>query len=189
MIEFAIDGSGTFIDLCLFEGGKPIFLMYSKPGKTHSQLLVDTVDFMLKTTDKTLEEIDCLYCVAGPGRHTSIRVVISTLKGLFFSRKDIKCYRVNTLDLVAATVKTVGVFRVVGEFFSSESYFSDYSIEDNGEIRRLCGPNKAKEEGIFNTELKIFKTTDSRLHPRTVHIHRIKKYAEELELFSLNPIY
>lgn len=189
MLEFAIDASSTLIDLTLFENGKVIFQMYSKPEKTHSQLLVNTVDFMLKATGFELDDIDTVYCVAGPGRHTSIRVVISTLKGLFFKREEINCFRVNGLDLTASLVSRKTRFRVVGEFFSKMAYFSDYEFDESGNLKRLTKPRKGSESEIFSGEVDVYRCNDVNLYPKTPHIHKIKDFAEKVSLFSLNPIY
>ncbi len=188
MIELAIDGSGAFIDLSVFENGDLIYTMFSKTLKTHSQFLVDTIDFILKATEIKLDAIDRLYCVAGPGRHTSIRVVISTLKGLFFRKKDIETFRVNSLDLLAASIVGHGKFRCQGEFFSKSAYFIDYE-KRNGKIKRTSEIKKGSEEEIKKTTLDIFKTTEEKFRPRTVNIHKIKNYYEMVNLFDLNPIY
>ncbi len=189
MVEFAIDASGTLIDLTLFENGRAIFQMYSIPKKTHSQLLVNTVDFMLNATALGLDDIDTLYCVAGPGRHTSIRVVISTLKGLFFKREKIDCFRVNALDLTASVIDKQAKFRVVGEFFSKMAYFSDYEIDEKGRLKRLNEPKKARDSEIFSSDIEVYKANDISLYPKTPNIHKVKEFAEKVELFSLNPIY
>jgi len=189
MIELAIDGSGTFIDLSVFKGEQLILAMFSKTSKTHSQFLVDTVDFVLKATNIKLDEIDRIYCIAGPGRHTSIRVVISTLKGLFFKRKDVETFRVNALDLLAASINEQGKFRCQGEFFSKKAYYMDYEKQSDGEIIRIGEIKKGTEEEINETDLKIFKTKDEIFYPRTVNIHKIKNFCERVNLFDLNPIY
>ncbi len=188
MIELAIDGSGAFIDLSVFENGYLIYTMFSRTLKTHSQFLVNTFDFILKATEMELYAIDRLYCVAGPGRHTSIRVVISTLKGLLFKRKDIEMFRVNSLDLLAASIEGHGKFRCQGEFFSKSAYFIDYE-KQNGKIKRISEIKKGSEEEIKKTTLNIFKTTEEKFRPRTVNIHKIKNYHEAVNLFDLNPIY
>ncbi len=188
MIELAIDGSGSFIDLSVFKDGNLAYTMFSKTLKTHSQFLVDTFDFVLKVTEAKLDEIDRLYCVAGPGRHTSIRVVISTLKGLFFKRKDIETFRVNALDLLAASIEEHGKFRCQGEFFSKKAYYIDYK-KQNGEIKRVSETKRGTEEEINQTDLKIFKTTEEKYRPRTVNIHKIQNFCERVNLFDLNPIY
>ena len=189
MIEFVIDGSGSFIDLSLFKNGDLMDTMFFKTLKTHSQFLVDTVDFILKATEIKLDNINRLYCVAGPGRHTSIRVVISTLKGLFFKRKDIETFRVNVLDLLAASIEERGKFRCQGEFFSKNAYYMDYEKQSNGKIIRIGEIRKGTEEEIKETNLKIFKTTEEKFNPRTVNIHKIKNFCERVNLFDLNPIY
>ncbi len=188
MIELAIDGSGSFIDLSVFKDEWLIFAMFSKTTKTHSQFLVDTIDFVLKATNIKLDEINRIYCVAGPGRHTSIRVVISTLKGLFFKRKNIETFRANALDLLAASTEYQGTFRCQGEFFSKKAYYIDYE-KQNSEIKKIGEIKRGTEEEISKTDLKIFKTTEEKYHPRTVNIHKIKNFCERVDLFDLNPIY
>ncbi len=187
MIDLAIDGSGPFLDLTLFDDNEPVYSLYTLPKKTHSQLFVDIIDGVLKTTNLSLSDIDRLYCVSGPGRHTSIRVIIASLKGLFFQKSTIDCFRVNALDLTAVSLIANGVFRVVGELFSKEAYFADYEKTDS-KIERLNEPRKAKEEEIYKTDLEIFKANEVKMC-KTKYIHEIEPFLERVNLFDLNPIY
>ncbi|WP_025270188.1 hypothetical protein [Hippea sp. KM1] len=187
MINLIIDGSNTFLDLSIFESGELLYTSFLKGGKTFSRILIKLVDDALYYTNNTLDDVGEVYCVAGPGRHTSLRVVISTLKGLFFS-KNVKAYRINAMDLTAAAYEG-SRFRVVSETFSSLLYFCDYVREDGKPVRLNCQKQRIREEEAYKTDLPVVRTNDERLTPKTRYIHSIKDYAEEVDLINLNPIY
>ncbi|AEA34031.1 peptidase M22 [Hippea maritima] len=187
MVSLVIDGSNTFLDLSIFNKKELLYCSFLKGGRTFSEILIKLIDNALYYTNNTLEDIESIYCVAGPGRHTSLRVVISTLKGLFFSKK-VKAYKLNAMDLTAAAFGGPK-FRVVSETFSSYAYFCDYTY-DSKKLKRLnYSIERVKEEEIYKTNLPIVKTNDERLTPKTKHIFTIEDYAEKVDLINLNPIY
>ncbi|WP_035586902.1 hypothetical protein [Hippea jasoniae] len=187
MYTLAIDGSSNLIDFSIFN--KENELLYCHcflPKEPFSKILIDLVDNALNEINIKLEDITQLFAVAGPGRYTSIRVVISTLKGLFF-KKPPQTYRVNELDLTAALIDK-DRFRVAGELFSSYGYFCDYEKKD-GRLIRISSITKAKQDEIIDTKLELFYTTDKTLLPKTPFVFKIKDLAEEVELLDLNPFY
>ncbi len=187
-MQLAVDGSGKFLDISLFdESGELAYSLFLKNRKTHSEQLVDVIDTLLKQNEIDLEEIKQLFCVVGPGRYTSIRVVISTLKGLFFQKK-IEVFALNSLDITAASVCDNKRFRVVGDFFSKEAYYCDYERDVNS-IKRISPIKKGKEEDTNDTDLPIVKSADIGLFPKTRNIFRLKQFFDRVELFALNPFY
>ncbi|WP_022670058.1 tRNA (adenosine(37)-N6)-threonylcarbamoyltransferase complex dimerization subunit type 1 TsaB [Hippea alviniae] len=187
-MQLAVDGSGNFLDISLFnKEGELVYSLFLKSKKTHSKQLVDVIDTVLKQLDISLGDIDTLFCVVGPGRYTSIRVVISTLKGLFF-QKSISVFSLNSLDITAASVCDIEMFRVIGDFFSKEAYYCDYERK-SGQLKRVSQIKKGTEEDVNDTGLPIIRSTDVKLFPKTKHVLELEQFFEKVELFALNPFY
>jgi tRNA threonylcarbamoyladenosine biosynthesis protein TsaB len=66
-------------------------------GRSHSERLIDTVDWALAEAGLTLEQIDTLAISVGPGSFTGVRVGVAMWKGLAFGRK-LPLVPVDTLD-------------------------------------------------------------------------------------------
>jgi len=66
----------------------------------HSQYLLDLIDIILTKSNHSLEDIDLIAIVNGPGSYTGLRVGISTVKGLAFVN-NIPIIPVNALTTLA----------------------------------------------------------------------------------------
>lgn len=72
---------------------------------THSEKLLPLIDKTLHECNLKPKDIDCIACTTGPGSFTGIRIGLATAKAL---SKVIgsKIYSINSLDLLAHSVKT-----------------------------------------------------------------------------------
>lgn len=100
-IAFAIDGSGETLSMAFFEGESLIDSIFIEKA-IHSVRIISTFDALLKKINLHISDIKTLYVAIGPGRYSSLRVTLSTLKGLFFDFLY-PVYCVNAMDLIAAT--------------------------------------------------------------------------------------
>lgn len=78
----AFDSSAKSASVCILEDGKLLAEYFQNTGLTHSRTLMPMIDNILKNTDFSLEDMDCLACSIGPGSFTGLRIGLSTLKGL-----------------------------------------------------------------------------------------------------------
>ena len=69
-------------------------------GRAHSERLVETMQWVLKQANCTLEELDALAISVGPGSFTGVRVGVATFKGLAFAANK-PLVGVPTLDAMA----------------------------------------------------------------------------------------
>jgi tRNA A37 threonylcarbamoyladenosine modification protein TsaB len=99
-ITFAIDGSFESLSMAFFEGEFIIDSNFIEKA-IHSVRIISTFDDLLKKTQLHISDIKTLYVTIGPGRYSSLRVTLSTIKGLFFDFLG-SVYCVNTMDLIAA---------------------------------------------------------------------------------------
>lgn len=185
MIQMAIDGSSNDISLSIFSDRELVYDLFIDSQNTHSKILVDIFDCALKALSLELNKIDNIYCCVGPGKYTSLRVTLSTLKGMFFDKTDC-VYGVNLLDLIASAKReTPGNFRVVYEASCSKTYFADYK-KDNDALKRGDILSASKEEALSSPATYVYKKKGS----LTKNIFDIdKNYIKKISLMDLVPIY
>jgi tRNA threonylcarbamoyladenosine biosynthesis protein TsaB len=70
-------------------------------GQRHSELLMDTVDTLLKSAGLLPADLDALACMKGPGSFTGLRIAFSAAKGMALAL-NIDLHAVSTLDCIAA---------------------------------------------------------------------------------------
>ncbi len=184
MIQMAIDGSSNDISLSFFNNKELVYDLFINSENTHSKILVDIFNCALKALPLELNKINDIYCCIGPGKYTSLRVTLSTLKGIFFDRIDY-VYGINLLDLIASNTDASGDFRVVYEASRFKTYFADY--KRNGDIlERTDILNASKEEALSKPTIYTIKEEGS----LTKNIFNInKKYITKIGLMDLVPIY
>lgn len=69
---------------------------------THSEKLLPIIHESLKGNNLTLDNIDLLAAINGPGSFTGIRIGLATIKA-FAQVKDIDIYSISSIDLIAYT--------------------------------------------------------------------------------------
>jgi len=100
----AIDTSTPQIGLSLFDGHKVIAEQNWFSRQMHTVELAPAVVQLLKSSGSSIEEIDAIGVAIGPGSFTSLRVGISFVKGLAFSR-NIPVVGINSLDVLANGIR------------------------------------------------------------------------------------
>jgi len=99
-ISFAVDGSFESLSMAFFEGEFIVDSIFIEKA-IHSVRIISTFDALLKKTHLNIYDIKTLYVTIGPGRYSSLRATLSTIKGLFFGFLG-SVYCINTMDLIAA---------------------------------------------------------------------------------------
>jgi tRNA threonylcarbamoyladenosine biosynthesis protein TsaB len=184
MMELVIDGSFDELSISVFEDREQVYDLFLLSKNTHSKILVNVFDSVFKQLNITIDDINKLYCCIGPGRYTSLRVVLSTIKGMFFNKME-KVHGVSYLDLVASNFQSAFDFRTACKTSPSKVYFADYRFE-NGFIKRISDVAESDEQSAYDTPLEIASISTS----TTKNLFKIPDdYIKPIDLLKLIPRY
>ncbi|MGC8791548.1 MAG: hypothetical protein ACP5PO_08610 [Desulfurella sp.] len=144
-IAFAIDGSCESLSMAFFRDESLIDSIFIEKA-IHSVTIVSSFDTLLKKNNLSFSDIKILYVTIGPGRYSSLRVTLSTIKGLFFEFCGL-VYCINSMDLIAASCMDSKCLAVMKKTFIGE-IIQCYSINDI--VKRLdnCNENCQNYNGL-----------------------------------------
>ena len=100
MNMLVMDTSSDKLLLAVLKGEK-IFTANNE-GK-YMETLLPAIDKLFKESGLSLEQLDTIGVVVGPGSFTGVRIGVSTVKGFIFAHSNIKVAAVNALELLAYT--------------------------------------------------------------------------------------
>jgi tRNA threonylcarbamoyladenosine biosynthesis protein TsaB len=80
-----IDTSTPFLALGIVEDEKVLSELKFNAGQTHAQILLPSIDRVLKEASLNLEELEGIAVSIGPGSFTGLRISLATAKGLCFA--------------------------------------------------------------------------------------------------------
>ena len=112
-VILAVDTSAKPVSCALIKDGRILGNYYSNSGLTHSQTLMPMIEHLLSVTGVTMDTLDAVAVNAGPGSFTGVRIGVSAVKGLAFTR-NLPCISVSTLESMAENVTIVGDCVVCG---------------------------------------------------------------------------
>jgi len=101
----AIDTAAEKFSVALASGGdtgyaKHTFVFEADAGMRHSELIMDSVDMLLKKATLKPEDLSGVVCMGGPGSFTGLRIGFSLAKGLALAL-NIPFAAIPTLDCLA----------------------------------------------------------------------------------------
>ena len=141
MLTFGITTSTKRASLSLHENDKLICEITEEVAKTHSTTILAQINQLLEKSNKKLEDITDVIVSVGPGSFTGVRIAISVVKGLFYS-KNVKVFEVNELDVLAYQV-------IKDESSEVEENNIIYSLIDSGKEKIYYGKyRKVKEKKL-----------------------------------------
>ena len=106
-------------------------------GNTHSETLLPTVEFVLKSCGVTVDDVDLFACTAGPGSFTGVRIGAATIKGLAFG-KGKPCVGVSTLEALATNARAFdGIICPCMNARRQQVYNALFECR-GGKLTRLC---------------------------------------------------
>lgn len=112
-VILAVDTSAKPVSCALIKDDRLLGNYYSNSGLTHSQTLMPMIEHLLSVTGVTMDTLDAVAVNAGPGSFTGVRIGVSAVKGLAFTR-NLPCISVSTLESMAENVTIVGDCVVCG---------------------------------------------------------------------------
>ena len=101
MTILGIDTSGPVAGVCVWKEGKSRYAVTSDVGLTHSETLMPMVDQALSASGLSMEDVELVACVAGPGSFTGVRIGVCAAKG-FALAQGIPCAQIDALEVLAA---------------------------------------------------------------------------------------
>ena len=105
-----IDTSSKLCSVAVKYDDKRIYKTLDE-GRTHSETLLPLIDEILKENNISLDKIDVLGVVIGPGSFTGIRIGISTIKAIS-SAKDIPTITISSTEVLARNIINSSMFKI-----------------------------------------------------------------------------
>lgn len=136
LLLLGIDTSGKTASAALFDTETEVFLaetsLYTE--KTHSQVIMPEVKYLLEQTGRTASDIGGVAVAKGPGSYTGLRIGAAAVKAMSFAL-NCKCCGVSTLEgLACNNIAHKGIIcsimKARGELVYTCTYKSDgYCLE------------------------------------------------------------
>ena len=132
----AIDTSGPVCGVCVLADGA-VRSEYTAANKlTHSANLLPMIDATLASAGMSLEQLDRIACVVGPGSFTGVRIGVSTVKGLAHGAGK-PCVAVNALEAMAFGVFDFdGIVCPIQDARAGQVYGAAFRVKE-GQLTRL----------------------------------------------------
>jgi len=131
-----IDGSGFSVSVGIMKAGIATGQIFINDGSPGSEILLATIDQLLKILKMEKTELDGICVTLGPGSFTSLRISLSVAESLGLGL-NIPVYGVDTLQIMAATVPFYsGHIKVIQNAYKGEFYSATY-FTGNGRPEQL----------------------------------------------------
>lgn len=148
MLILTLDASSVSASAALCEDGRILYEAYVHNGLTHSTSLMPMVADCFRYGGKSIEQVDAIGVVAGPGSFTGVRIAVATAMGLAGDRP---CIALNTLDVLARQAAHFGeIICPLLDARASQVYCAAYR---NGQ---MIHPHGAEKLSDFLCVLKGF---------------------------------
>lgn len=123
------DASGFSVSVGIMENGIAKGLIFLNDGTPGSEILLSTVDQLLKTLKMEKESLEGICVTLGPGSFTSLRISLAVAESIGIGL-NIPVYGVDTLQLIAATVPFYPyAIKVVQNAYKGEFYSASYRTQ------------------------------------------------------------
>jgi tRNA threonylcarbamoyladenosine biosynthesis protein TsaB len=144
----AFDTSSLCGSVSLLEGPEVRAEIRINSTKTHSSVLLKSIDFLLERTGWHLKDLNLIAAGIGPGSFTGIRIGVSTALG-FAQTLSIPFAGISGLDVIAQQAGWLeGSIGVLLDAHRSQYYFAEY-VSHKGRLRQVQKPSL-----IQSTELE-----------------------------------
>ncbi len=131
-----LESSSLSASVCITEDTRLLAQSFQNCGLTHSATLLPMTDHVLTSSRLTLDDIDAVAAVTGPGSFTGIRIGVSTAKGIA-DGKNLPCIGVSSLAGAAWNVSlTDRLICPVMDARRGQLYNALFLCE-NGQLTRL----------------------------------------------------
>lgn len=133
----AFDSTAKTASVAVTENERMLAAYNVDNGLTQSELLLPMAEAMLKNLGITFSDIDAYAVNVGPGSFTGVRIGVSLVKGLAFSR-GCPCIPVSTLESLAENLRGLcAIILPVMDARRNQVYTAIFRSDAQG-ITRLC---------------------------------------------------
>lgn len=139
-VILAVDTSTAQPGMALTRGVEPLALLISSRVEPHSRTLFDLLSSLLDQARLTIEQVDLLAVVAGPGSFTGLRVGMAALKGIAATRGK-PLYGLNLLDLKAIGLGVAAPVLVICEAGRGEVFAGYRRVTAEGLLDAAAPPD------------------------------------------------
>ena len=132
----AFDSTAKVASVAVTEGDRALLSYSIDNGLTQSELLLPMAESALKALRLDFSDIDAYAVTVGPGSFTGVRIGVSLVKGLAFS-KGAPCVPISTLEALSENLRGVkGIIAPVMDARRSQVYTAIFESDGN-KITRL----------------------------------------------------
>lgn len=127
----AIDSSSKPASAAVSDDTHLLSEVFSNNGFTHSKTLMNAVKDAIDLACISVDDIDLIACVTGPGSFTGIRIGVACAKGIAFP-KSIPCIGISTLEAMAYNAASFdGYVCAVMDARCSQVYTATFKVHFN----------------------------------------------------------
>ena len=137
MLTLGIDTTATAASCALVQDGEILGELNIRIGLQHSRTLMPMIQSLFNCCNISFDQVDRLAVTVGPGSFTGVRIGVSAIKGLAFT-KELPCVGLSTLEALAGNIPpTDALICPVMDARCNQVYNALFAYE-NGKIQRLC---------------------------------------------------
>ena len=127
----SIDSSSVAASAAVAADGKIISEVFANNGFTHSKTLMNVVKNAIDLSGVSLDEIDLIACVTGPGSFTGVRIGVACAKGLAFTN-EIPCIGISTLETFPYNISCIeGTVCGIMDARCQQVYTASFEVKDS----------------------------------------------------------
>lgn len=180
MKRLVLDTSGKYVYTAILDDDKLLDEIKTNSNQRHASIVVKTIEDLLKKNNLKIDDIDELIGGIGPGTYTGLRVCVTVLKTISYS-KNIKLKTISSLYLMSSNYEG---YKLVYNYASKKQTFTCLLFNDeyiyDEEVRDL---EEFKKSLTYN--YKIYSDDDFKINPKKVI--KNSKYVDDV--FKLVPNY
>ena len=156
----AFDSTAKTASVALTEDERLLGLCNIDNGLTQSELLLPMAEDLLRSLKLSFKDIELLAVTAGPGSFTGVRIGISLVKGISFTR-GIPCVSVSTLEALMQNISSLrGILVPVMDARRNQVYNAIFRSDENGisrltEDRAISIEDLASELSAYNEPIYL----------------------------------
>ena len=154
----AFDSTAKVASVAVTENEHLLGLYNIDNGLTQSELLLPMAENLLNSLKLSFDDIELLAVTSGPGSFTGVRIGVSLVKGIAFT-KNIPCVSVSTLEALMQNLSSLeGILVPVMDARRNQVYNAIFKSDGNT-AQRLT-PDRAISIESLAEELQQFKGED-----------------------------